>query len=74
MDLTIEQANTLFNAGDKIRDMANDGSLQQIHEKCSDLDSKVEASYIKVMDALSRIQPALSMTDRLGDQYGIRLG
>jgi len=74
MDLTMEQANALFNASDKIRDMANDGSLQKIHEKCSDLDSQVEGSYVKVMDSLSRIQPSSSMTDRLGDRFGIKLG
>ena len=70
----MEQANALFNASDKIRDMANDGSLQKIHEKCSDLDSQVEGSYVKVMDSLSRIQPSSSMTDRLGDRFGIKLG
>ena len=50
LDLTVAEADKLFNAGDRIRAMADSGELQELHKRCSDLTQSVESGYIKVMD------------------------
>ena len=55
LDLTVKEAQMLFNANEKIREMASTGELQAFHKKCADYQSAVEKGYIKVMDQLERI-------------------
>ena len=52
--MTVAEAAKLFNAGDKIRSMAESGKLQELHKRCIDQAQAVETGYIKVMDSLDR--------------------
>lgn len=52
LDLTLEEAEYLFTASDKIKAMAASGELQKLHAKCDELEESVETSYITVMDKL----------------------
>ena len=48
----MSEANKLYNAGDRIREMAESGELQALHTRCLEQAQAVESGYIKVMDAL----------------------
>ena len=50
LDLTLAEAEYLFNANDHIKSLAASGELQALHARCSDLTNDVETGYIKVMD------------------------
>ena len=52
LDLSVSEANKLYNAGDRIREMAESGELQALHTRCLEQAQAVESGYIKVMDAL----------------------
>ncbi len=54
LDLTVAEADKLYNAGDRIRDMAESGDLQALHTRCLEQAQAVESGYIKVMDSLDR--------------------
>ena len=60
LDLTMREAEQLFNANEKIREMAQSGELQTFHKKCADLQQSVKTGYIKVMDQLGRILQQIS--------------
>ena len=36
LDLTVSEAGKLFNADDNIRAMAENGKLQELHQRCND--------------------------------------
>ena len=36
LDLTVEEAQKLYEAGDQIRSMADSGDLQALHQRCVD--------------------------------------
>ena len=36
LDLTVAEADKLYNAGDRIRAMAESGELQELHQRCAD--------------------------------------
>ena len=68
LDLTLKEAEMLFNANDKIREMAANGELQAFHKRCSDTQSAVETGYPNVMDQLDRILKQISeMEDEVYD-------
>ena len=68
LDLTLKEAEMLFNANDKIREMAANGELQAFHKRCSDTQSAVETGYTNVMDQLDRILKQISeMEDEVYD-------
>ncbi len=50
LDLTVREAQKLYSADDKLRSMADAGSLQSLHKRCADQSKAVETGYIKVMD------------------------
>ncbi len=55
LDLTVTEAQKLYNANEKLRSMADAGSLQTLHKRCADQAKSVETGYIKVMDQLDRV-------------------
>ena len=68
LDLTVKEAEMLFNANDRIKEMAANGELQAFHKKCSDTQAAVESGYVNVMDQLDRILQQISeMEDEVYD-------
>ena len=55
LDLTVSEAQQLYNADAKLRTMADSGSLQELHQRCADLAKNIETGYIKVMDSFDRV-------------------
>ena len=54
LDLTLEEATKLYAANSSIREMAETGDLQKLHQSCVDLAKAVDSGFIKVMDQLDR--------------------
>ena len=54
LDLTLEEASKLYEAGDQIRELAESGELQALHQRCVDQAKAVDTGYIKVMDLLDK--------------------
>jgi len=48
MDLTVGEAQLLFNANEKIRDMADSGELKALHERCAELSEIVDTTFKSV--------------------------
>ena len=66
LDLTVREAEMLFNANEKIKSMAASGELQNFHKKCAETQSAVETGYLKVMDQLERnLQQISEMEDEI---------
>ena len=55
LDLTLREAEFLYRANPEIKEMANSGELQALHDKCASLDDAVEKGYVQVMDQLDRV-------------------
>lgn len=55
LDLVLSEASLLYNANDKIKEMAETGELQALHERCNELDTNVATQFAKVMDQLDRV-------------------
>lgn len=53
LDLTLEEAEYLFTASDKVKAMAASGELQKLHKNCDELEQRVETAYIQAMDLLN---------------------
>ena len=54
LDLTLEEASKLYEAGDQIRELAESGELQALHQRCVNQAKAVDTGYIKVMDLLDK--------------------
>ena len=54
LDLTVSEAAKLYNTPVAIREMAEGGKLQDLHQRCRDQAKSVENNYIKVMDQLDK--------------------
>lgn len=54
LDLTLDEASKLYEAGDQIRELAESGELQALHQRCVDQAKAVDTGYIKVMDLLDK--------------------
>ena len=55
MDLTLNEAEMLFSANSKVKEMAASGELAALHKRCADVESSIETGYLKVMDQLERV-------------------
>ena len=56
LDLTMLEAEFLFTASDKVKEMAASGQLQELHSKCDSIEKEVDTAYIKSMDLLTRTE------------------
>jgi hypothetical protein len=63
LNLAIHEAESLFNANDKIKEMAASGELAAFHKKCAELDDAVSAGYLKTMDQLDRTLNQINETE-----------
>ena len=54
LDLSVTEAERLYNANDRVRGMAESGELQGLHQRCVDQQEAVQTGFIKVMDLLDR--------------------
>jgi len=63
LDLTLAEAELMFAANDKIKNMAQSGELQQLHARCAELEGAVETGFLKVTDHLERVLAQLTQTE-----------
>jgi len=63
LDLTLLEAEYLFTASDKVKEMAASGELQKLHEKCDRLQKDVDTAYIKSMDLLTRTELQINQAE-----------
>ena len=54
LDLSVREAQNLYNANEEIRQMAESGELQAFHQRYNDTLQAVEGGYLRVMDQLDR--------------------
>ena len=54
LDLTVQECQALYESSDQIREMAESGELQALHQRCVDQAKAVDTGYIKVMDLLDK--------------------
>ena len=64
LDLTVAEASKLYNASDSVREAAESGELQALHQKIIDQGKAIEVGYIKVMDQLDRILQQISEAEQ----------
>ena len=55
LDLMVREAEILISANSDIKGLAESGNLRELHEKCRNIQDKVEADFLKVRDHLDRI-------------------
>lgn len=63
LDLTLREAEYLYTANDKVKQMAESGELQNLHKKCDELASSVDTAYIKAMDILNRTEHQINQAE-----------
>jgi hypothetical protein len=54
LDLTLAEADQLYFANDKVKEWAETGELQKLHQRCADLNNAVETGFLKTIDQLDR--------------------
>lgn len=63
LELTVKDAEYLFTANESVKKKAASGELQKLHKQCDDLASKVDTSYLKTMDLLSRTENQINTAE-----------
>lgn len=54
LDLTLAEAQLLYNANDDIKAKAASGELAALHKRCNDLDARIDQGYSAIYDQLDR--------------------
>lgn len=64
LDLTMQEADQLYFANDKVKEMAESGELQKLHQRCADLNNAVETGFLKAIDQLDRANAQITQTEQ----------
>jgi len=75
LDLSMKEVERLYNADQKLRDMAETGELQALHARCTELTNSIGSGYIKVFNSLDRTMQAIceaeqEVYDQLAENSG----
>lgn len=61
--MTLLEAEYLYTASDKVKELAASGELQQLHKRCDTVEKDVDTAYIKSMDLLTRTELQINQAE-----------
>ena len=77
---TLGETEVLYQASDKVKSMAESGSLKSMHDSCQAITESAESQYISVKDRLENIMDGLTaqedeiVTEMIEDFPDVRTG
>jgi hypothetical protein len=78
LDLTLKEAEILIAANKEVRDLAESGSLKDLHNRYNDIHGKIESNYLAIREHLAKTLQVIeakenALYEQINEEFGLGL-